>query len=571
MTIAICLSIVPILATWSLAESYGNNVGGLLPIFDSGAYYNGAEHILDTGKLDSWNERRPLTAIFLSVRLLVTNFDFRSTLLLQAMILGISAFFVALAISRTFGKCAGFVMFIVLFALSSIYLPQNLSESTGFIFGCLSFSLAWLGIFEHNLLSYLSSLFFLTIGFMVRPGPFLLFPALMLFAGFFFSGEKRFNWINFVLSFFPIGFGMFFNQCLIWLYGEGNGLLLGNYATTFYGLAAGGKGWQQYLIDFPYESRNYSEGQLYSFLYKKSLELIYTNPLRFITTIFSGYITEPIHLINQLYQILTEYSNNSMINHYGFLLFSIILICVLFGIFRFFLYSKLKSIKYLFLIFIVTTFLSLPFFFQDGGIRTLVIIFPYFAISIVIGIFGWRSRSDIQKNYNYDESPSLYAFIVPFFIGSLILTSVFLTPAIGPLLKEKLLDHPISKSLPTCTPNETFFLMRVDRGIPFLEMMDEKDIRHSFAPYVHPSDFSSPLERYYLNYYYDLTDFIDGKDSPVLFWGYALNYQQSMLILAPRGLLTSEHQTIQFCGISNNITKEQYYWVYELNSSSMIK
>ena len=573
LTVAVCLFIIPLFTTWATAEFHQNNVGGLFPIFDAGAYYSGAEHILDTGQLDSWNQRRPLTSMFLATRLLLTSFDFRSTLLIQAMILGISVFLVSLSISRTLGKSAGFLMFAVLFTLSSFYLSDNLSENLGLVFGCLSFSLIWIGILERNFNSYLLGLFFLSIGFMVRPGPFLLFPALFLLAGYIFSHENNFDWKKVLLSFVPVFVGILLIQLIIRLYSDGKGLFMGNYATVFYGLASGGKGWQQAMIDFPYESTHYPESQLAPLLYQKSFELIHANPSQFLNAVLQGYLTGPSDLMNQLFQqlISLEYSTNPLFNQYGFTIFLVVLIGIAIGIIRFFLYSDLKNIKILFLFSIFTTFLVLPFFFVDGGLRTLVIIFPYFALAIIIGTIGWRSKDVIQEFHVQvrSQSPSLCSVTIPVIIGIIILASAGTTLAFGPELKEIVLGNQPVISPGVCSTNETFFIMRVDRGIPFLEMMEAGDTSPSFAPYVHTGEFTSPSERYYLSYYYELTDFINGKDFPVLFSGYDLQFHETRVILAPKGVIELEHRTIGFCAESNNVTKYPVFWVYKLNSSTI--
>jgi len=569
LTIVICLSTIPLIASWSSAEFHQNNVGGLFPIFDAGAYYGGAEHILDTGHLDSWNQRRPLTSMFLATRLLLTNFDFRSTLILQAMIVGAGIFLAALTVSQTFGKSAGFLMFAVLFVMSSFFLPDNLSESLGIIFGCISFCLIWLGIFRQNFISYLFGLFFLMMGFMIRPGPLLLFPALVLLAGTIFSDENGFNWKKTFLSCVPLGIGILFNQVIIWLYGDGRGLFMGNYATVFYGLAAGGKGWQQSILDFPNESANLPESQLAPILYQKSFEMILANPMQFLKAVFNGYLSGPYDIVVQFYHLITGYSVNPVFNQLGFTIFLIVVMCIFVGCIRFFLYSDLKYVKILCLYVIITTFLALPFFFADGGIRTLAIIFPYFAIGIIIGIIGWRSKPMIRQNITPEKLNPLYSFNIPVIIGILILASAGMTLAFGPVFKLALLGGQPEISPGICKNNETYFTMRVDQGLPYLELIDVADTNRSFAPRVRTRDFSSPNERYYLSYYYELTDFIDGKDLPVVFRGYDVRYHETKIILAPYGFLGQNHQDLGFCAQSNNVSRLPPYMVYKLNTSSV--
>ena len=569
LTIAICLFTVPLFTSWSLAEFHQNNIGGLFPIFDAGAYYDGAEHILDTGHLDAWNQRRPLSSMFLATRLLLTNFDFRSTLILQAVIVGISVFLASLSVSQTLGKSAGFLMFVILLAMSAYYLPDNLSESLGIIFGCLSFCLIWFGIFRKSFMSYLFGLFFLIIGFMIRPGPFLVFPALVLLAGSIFSDEKGFNWKKTVISCVPLGLGILLNQVIIWLYGDGKGLFMGNYATVFYGLAAGGKGWQQSILDFPNESVSLPESQLAPLLYQKSFEMILAHPMQFLNAVFKGYISGPYDMVLQFYYLITVYSANPLFNQQVFTIFLFVLICILIGCVRFFLYSDLKYVKILSLYLIITTFLALPFFFLDGGIRTLVIIFPYFAIGIIIGIIGWRSKPMIRPSITPEKLNPLYTLKIPIIIGILILSSAVLTLAFGPVFKVALLGRNPEIVPEVCKNNETYYIMRVDQGLPYLQLIGDSDTNRSFAPNVRSRDFSSPNERYYLSYFYELTEFIDGKDLPVLFRGYDLQYHETKIVLAPQGIIESKPRTIQFCAEAINSTNYPVYQVYRINFSSV--
>jgi hypothetical protein len=572
MTLGICLFCIPLFTTWSTGEMHQGNFGGLLPIFDAGMYYSGAEHILETGKVDGWNIKRPITSIFLATRLLLTNFDFRSTLILQAMLGGISAFIVALSVSRTLGKSSGLLMFAALFALSAFFLTDNLSENTGFIFGCLSFALIWLGIFESNRMSFLFGVFFLTIGFLTRPGPFLIFPVIILFAGIFFNEKKGFSWQNSLLSTLVIAAGVFLNQCIIWLFGEVNGIMMGNFAAGLYGLAAGGKGWQQYMVDFPFEYAHYPENELYAFLYAKSFELIIANPLQFLKTLFGYFTTLPMDFFNQLYDIAIFSKTNVVLSGFEYIVFSIIIILIVIGIFRFFLFSPLQPIKILFSLILVTTFISLPFYFPDGGIRTLIILTPYLGLGAVIGMIGLRSRSDISNKMKNLNTNSPFAFTIPVIFGIIIIFCLFITPVVGPIVKQGIMNNIPENSIPVCTQNEAYFMMRVDTGIPYLEMINKNSTIKTFTPLVNPSDrFSTPLEQYYLNYYYyELTDFYNGNDSPVLFWGYDLNLHFGVFILAPNDIFGTRHRIIHFCGEPINQTKPQGFdWVFRLNQSNL--
>src|ERR1700693_1461324 len=122
LTIIMMLSLLPLFVIWSGGDvSY--SIGGLLPWNDANGYFFGAEHLLYEGRLDDRNQRRPLNATFFAARLVVTGFEFVNTMLLQAGLFGLSAFFAVQAVARTHGRSAAIIMFAVIYAFAAIYLP----------------------------------------------------------------------------------------------------------------------------------------------------------------------------------------------------------------------------------------------------------------------------------------------------------------------------------------------------------------------------------------------------------------------------------------------------------------
>lgn len=65
---------------------------GLLPWSDAHAYYDGALHLADTGNQDSWNERRPINASLLTMRLGLAGFHLRIATVLQVLVLAGATF-----------------------------------------------------------------------------------------------------------------------------------------------------------------------------------------------------------------------------------------------------------------------------------------------------------------------------------------------------------------------------------------------------------------------------------------------------------------------------------------------
>jgi hypothetical protein len=549
LIIALCLALLPLFICWSTSGFYLNNIGGLYPVMDAQMYYAGAEKIVQSGTLDAWDQRRPMHAVFLAFRLLITDFNYRSTLILQGLLLGFSAFLAALAVQRTHGKIAGIVLFGAILAFSTFYLPENLTESLGISFGCLSFAIVWYGIANKKEIPFQIGVLFLTLALMVRVGPMFILPAIIAYAGYAFRKSGIFNWISSAISFLSVSLGILFNMVLVWIFGDGQGMAFGNYAPTIYGLAAGGKGWQQYMIDFPIQVRNLPEGQLDLFLYQKSWELISGNPLQFVFTVLNGFITEPLRGVVQLYYILTERQNLSYFNP---TLFYLAVFLLLIGVIFYFRATKNRSIGFLLAAIIAGTYLSLPFYFVDGGIRTLAAIFPYIALVVVLGTIGWRHPDYIRNRFKYSLPVPWAGPKVSLLIGLLLVVSIIVTPFIGPLISPILLHPPESIESVVCPSGEKGFAMRIDSGIPYIEILNDSDTRHTFAPQVKAVDFTadSTFMNMY-NKYFDLNFPGDGT-YPQLILGYDLVSTSSYYILAPNDFVGNNRRYVSFCAKYTN-------------------
>ena len=555
LTISICLSFIPVFTVWSNVTYLLNNIGGTLPLFDAGWYYQGAEEILHTGMLDSVNQRRPLNTLFLASQLLITNLSFRYALLLQSAVFGVSAFFASCALARTHGKSAGFVMFAALFGLSGIFLPEVLTESLGIIFGCVAFALLWSGIHEKNQFQFLSGLFFLTIALMTRAGPMLILPFSILFAGYLFMQHRKFNRGILLVAAFVVLLGVLFNQSLIWLFGDSPGLPVGNFAFILYGLAAGGKGWTQYQIDFP--NLTGSEAQISSFVYEQSFNLILQNPARFAATIVNRLIIEPMNFFMDAFQSLffgnfLEHAPDMTV----LLLVSLIYGVIILGFLRFIFSCRKEPICYFLIGAIITTWVALPFFYGDAPFRSLAAIFPIIAAIFALGTVGWRH--DPSQTPASGINPLIFAKVTSI-IGIVILIAAFFAPFVGPgLLGFMLAGTPESdynSHLATNLTGDQTFTMRVDKNLPYIEIIENTGSEHTFAPMVRKENFVIPE---WIRQYYNFWEFPDDPSYPILLRGYDTTTNQTVLILAPRGFIPEKRQIVTFSATCTNCPDAEF-------------
>lgn len=503
LTAAICISVVPLFISWGTANPYYSSIGGLIPYSDAVSYYQGAEQLLDTGKLDSWSQRRPINAILFAERLLVTNFNFRNALILQAIFFGISAFLAAFAVGRTFGKMSGFLVFFGLFLFATPYIPLTLSETLGISLGSLGFALLWYGVSDRHRAAFLMGMVVLTLALVTRAGAMFVLPALILVSGYLFRNKGQiYNLGQAAIAAICTGAGFFINQVILWLYGDGTGTALSNFSYVIYGIAAGGKGWTQIYSDYPQQMASLgSEAAISGFIYQKSFENILSNPIAFLQTLLNLLIFDFQLLLYQITQYLFLFDNSGSIfqmiisNSFLFvphILFLILLIISFLGAVRFFVLCQNSEIKLFLLVCLSGCILSLPFFYLDGGLRLTAATFPFIVMGIVIIFLGLLPRacfSKIQKNSVQSKSFRFLQFILPATMSAIIIISAVFGPMIFPHLATALTNPPkFSQTNSSCTANQESIVMRIDSGMPYLLIHDKKYQQPTFSPDIQEND-----------------------------------------------------------------------------------
>lgn len=496
LTASVCISIIPLFISWSTANPYYSTIGGLLPYSDANGYYNGAEHLLDTGKLDSWSQRRPVNAILFSERLVLTNFDFRAALLLQAIMFGCAAFFAAWAVTRTLGKIAGLMMFAGLFAFAALYIPSTLSEVLGITVGTLGFTLLWLGVTEKKEVLFFSGLIILTLALFIRLGAMLVLPALVLYSGYLFQKEKKYNFKITAIAAISIGFVLFINQSINWLYGDGTGSSFTNLGDSLYGLAVGGKGWNQGNIDYPLN--NMTVAQHTNLLLNKSIELILSNPSLFIGTLIKDLINNSIQFIYNIVGsfafmwvdkgVMNQFLYAPFIDQLPFIL--PVAIIFLLGIIRFYFYKKNPDMIYFLFITIIAIFLSLPVFYSDTGFRTTAATIPFVAAIISVSIVGLMPKSCLQEKIKKANDSSFHISVFPLVMSIFIVVSALIFPMIGPHLAKTILNPPLEYTeIQPVAENQSVIVTRIDSGMPFIRVVNNDKNTPTFSPNIHSEDF----------------------------------------------------------------------------------
>jgi hypothetical protein len=276
--------VVVLLEAWTKARSNGSYAGGIVPVSDAAAYLEGAEHLLVQGALNGWNSRRPLNAALLATRIALANGDFRGALLLQAALLGVTTTLAARALTKDFGRIAGFLLFAGLYVFGSIFVATTMSESLGLSLGALSFALLWHAMRTRRMAPLALGFAVCAMALNARSGAFLTLLCLLLWAALTQAEpgtRNRVDTPSLLAALFGTGAGFGINSVIGSLYAGSPGGAHSNFSYTLYGLAKRGAGWEQAIVDFP-ELRTRGDAEAAAVVYARSLALIRANPVDFV-------------------------------------------------------------------------------------------------------------------------------------------------------------------------------------------------------------------------------------------------------------------------------------------------
>lgn len=168
---------IPVFASWQRGHAY-SMIGGAVPWADAHLYFGGAQRLLFLDDLDAYNSRRPLTAMFLALRLAATRLDLRLAMLIGALVVGTAVFLAARAVARDLGPLSGLALFAGIYGFTRYHVPTTASEILGVTFAALAFASLWGAVRNRSHKLAVGSVVLLAVAFDVRAGAFML-PVLM--------------------------------------------------------------------------------------------------------------------------------------------------------------------------------------------------------------------------------------------------------------------------------------------------------------------------------------------------------------------------------------------------------
>jgi uncharacterized membrane protein len=420
------LSCLTLLFAWLGWKANTQLICGTVPISDSGTYYISAQTFLREGVLDIAAQRRPLNIMLTSLWLFLSGDNFKSALLIQAVGFSVAAFLATAVVAAMHGIRAGLLWFALVLVLAEPYLPTTLSESNGIIFGILSLVGFLFGVYRRNLFAYCCGAFFLAMGLAIRPSALFVLPCVIVAGGLIFRGSRaRLVAVLALLTaaiLLPSGISILMNRAM--RHGEGG--FYGNLSYTIYGLVAGGKGWGQYEKDYPHTLDGLAEAARSRVIVTAAQEHFKEHPIDLARGLIKGQVLGPV-------QTFAQFARLAFLGAAGDPLriipgAAIIVISLGFaGVLWCFwasgsqVVSSSRSFR-LFCIWILTGYLtSIPYFYEDGGLRLHAPMVPIVAYMLVWAMLPRDLEDeDALANRNADRllaGTTLFGFLLLGLVG----------------------------------------------------------------------------------------------------------------------------------------------------------
>ncbi len=256
---------------------------GHIPWSDASGYYEGAQYFNTFGELDIWNQRRPLNALLLAVRLWLCGENLHCALLVQAVLLAVALYLFAAAVANRYGPWAALAAFAITWSYGRLYVATTLSETLGLTVGAIAAALL-LQAQTRGLIAQASlGGFAMGLAMAVRAGALFLLPGLVVWAAWQFGPGWRRRLAASLAMVGGIGAAFAVNTLALRCYGTGENVAGSNFALTFCGMAEG-TSWSDVYEKYRKQLDSANEKEQAAFLYRKAWEGIRADPSVFLAT-----------------------------------------------------------------------------------------------------------------------------------------------------------------------------------------------------------------------------------------------------------------------------------------------
>ena len=544
-----------ILGVWASGISDLNIIAGLLPYNDANGYYHGARLLSEGQTFHPFSAKRPVFPALLGVLYTIGGQNLQFAIGCLVLISLLAIFFAAREVNRTSGAaCAAFFV-LALFLFIRRFIGSVMSETLGLPLGVIGFGLLWSGASRKRPLDVYAGMLVLSLGLIARAGPFFMLPFLILWAGWVFRDGAKFNWkvACFAALAAVLGYGV--HMVIFQSLAGTNSSSMGNFSYTFYGLAVGGKGWKQYMIDHPDVMALVEPAQSQA-IYRYAFDALKADPMGIVRGAFvywQAFFTFDWSGMFGYIEGATKLE--SLTGRVVMAVFTLI------GLIAAIMDRKRPAFSML-LAGWIGIFLSIPFVpTVDAEIRTYAAAIPWFAGLAMAGLWAIMTRTGLLKVSHPGEN--LLAG-KPYGLGIYGLIIILFTFA-GPLLVHAL-EKPVTvPAINGCPDGSTRLVTTVTRG-SYINVVDDASRRQSMIPTLRYTDFDHSMHDSPM---YSLAlQMVPVKAGDSFFYGYDYIEKRLVYILGRTPLFDGNQGFVEMCGWQES--NEKSYGFFHAESVNTI-
>ncbi len=242
---------LPLSGLWASGQSEQYLLGGIIPFSDARGYFADTRSLVEGGEFFTTHSRRPLFSAFLAPILAITNNHLQLSLVILMLLSTVACYMAAREVQASMGSLAAIFLLVLLFFFYRPISGKVLSEALGFPLALLGLTFFLYSARKENFNYAIYGLFLVSVALVARAGAFFILPALFIWIFWQYHGDvaKNFRILLFSIAVVVLAFAI--NFVIHSVFVSSDHPAFGNFAYTFYGLAVGGKGWQQILVDYP--------------------------------------------------------------------------------------------------------------------------------------------------------------------------------------------------------------------------------------------------------------------------------------------------------------------------------
>jgi hypothetical protein len=250
---ATMLFALPLLGVWKYRVSTEwSLIGGIIPFGNAGIYFADATRVLEGLPMGAESGQRPLFSVLLALLLWLGGHSIPLAVAALTLLVAASCVYLARSVQETHGAMAASFVLVLLFAFHRGFAGMTQTEPLGLALGALGLSEIWRGATEQRHRRLVAGMCLLTLGLCARAGAFLVLPALVVWAGWGRRAPQPGAGMRFFgASVAGVAVGALLNLAAYRSVAPPEAVPFSNYGYSLYGLASGGKGWQQFERDHP--------------------------------------------------------------------------------------------------------------------------------------------------------------------------------------------------------------------------------------------------------------------------------------------------------------------------------